>query len=138
MATNPMQRKARNSFLLGMLVTPALVNATKEHIKDTGNNTFLDAMANNALLNTVMMLDSSTKDFNPVASIGGKGIQWTPFSITSMQRTYENLSSIITGDRDAFDAIVKTSAATRTQEPIWDFVKISTLGREIGDNGKKE
>jgi hypothetical protein len=71
-------------FLLGMLVTPALVNATKEHIKDTGNNTFLDAMANNALLNTVMMLDSSTKDFNPVSSIGGKGIQWTPFSITSM------------------------------------------------------
>lgn len=125
-------------FLLGIFAMPAMIQATKEHIKDTGNNTFLDAMANNALLNTVMMLDSSTKDFNPIASIGGKGIQWTPFSITSMQRTYENLSSIITGDRDAFDAIVKTSAATRTQEPIWDFVKISTLGREIGDNGEKE
>ena len=71
-------------FFLGTLVTPALVNATKDHIKDSGNNTFLDAMANNALLNTVMMLDSSTKDFNPVSSIGGKGFQWTPFSLTSL------------------------------------------------------
>jgi hypothetical protein len=71
-------------FFLGALITPALINATKEHIKDTGNDNFLNALGNTALLNTVMMLDSSTNDFNPVSSIAGKGIQWTPFSITSM------------------------------------------------------
>ena len=51
---------------------------------------------------------------------------------------YEDFGAVGDGKADDFDAIVKTSAATRTQEPIWDFVKISTLGREIGDNGKKE
>ena len=125
-------------FFLGLLVTPALVKATKEHIKDTGNNDFLTAMSNNAMLNMSMMLQSSTNDFNMFTSIGGKGVQWTPFSVKSMQSTFNTISGMVTGDRDAFDSMVRMSAATRTQEPIWDFVKIATLGREIGDNGKKE
>jgi hypothetical protein len=45
---------------------------------------------------------------------------------------------MLTGDKDAFDTAVQMSSATRSQEPMWDFVKISTLGREIGDNGKTE
>ena len=61
-------------FFLGLLVTPALVKATKEHIKDTGNNDFLTAMSNNAMLNMSMMLQSSANDFNMFSSIGGKGI----------------------------------------------------------------
>lgn len=125
-------------LFLGTLVTPALINATKEHIKNVGNKDFLTALSNTAMLNTVMMLDSSTNDFNMISSIAGKGMQWTPFSIKSMQTTYQNLSGMITGSRDAFDTMVKMAAATRTQEPIWDFIKISTLGREIGDNGKQK
>ena len=125
-------------FFLGTLVTPALVKTTKEHIKDVGNDDFLTSLGNTAMLNTVMMLDSSTNDFNMFSSIMGKGMQWTPFSITSMQNTFNTLSGMVTGERDAFDSMVRMSAATRTQEPFWDFVKISTLGRKIGDNGKKE
>lgn len=71
-------------FFLGTLVTPALVKTTKEHIKDVGNDDFLTSLGNTAMLNTVMMLDSSTNDFNMFSSIMGKGMQWTPFSITSM------------------------------------------------------
>jgi hypothetical protein len=71
-------------FFLGMLVTPALVTATKEHIKDTGNDDFMTAMSNNAMLNMAEMLKSSTNDFNMFNSIFGKGMQWTPFSISSM------------------------------------------------------
>ena len=125
-------------FFLGILVTPALVAATKEHIKDTGNDDFMTAMSNNAMLNMAEMLKSSTNDFNMFSSIFGKGMQWTPFSISSMQNAYSTLSGMLTGDKDAFDTAVQMSSATRTQEPMWDFVKISTLGREIGDNGKTE
>lgn len=125
-------------FFLGTLVTPALIKATKEHIKDTGNDDFLASLSNTALLNSVMMLDSSLNDFNPVKSIAGKGIQWTPFSISSMTNTYKNISGMVTGERDVFDTIVKASAATKSQEPLLDFVKINTLGRKIGDNGKTE
>lgn len=125
-------------FFLGTLVTPALIKATKEHIKDTGNDDFFTSLSNTAMLNSVMMLDSSLNDFNPVKSIAGKGIQWTPFSISSMTNTYKNISGMITGERDVFDTIVKAAAATKSQEPLLDFVKISTLGRKIGDNGKTE
>ena len=45
---------------------------------------------------------------------------------------------MVTGDKDAFDTFVNFSAATRTQKPIWDYIKISTLGRKIGDNGEEE
>ena len=61
-------------FFLGLLVTPALVNATKEHVKDTDNRDFMTAMSNNAMLNTAYMLKSSTNDFNMFSSIFGKGM----------------------------------------------------------------
>ena len=125
-------------FFFGMLVTPALLNATKDYTKDIGNEDLASAIANNSLLNTVEILNSSFQDFNPLSSIFGRGVQWTPLAIQSAERTYENLVNMVTGDKDAFDTFVNFSAATRTQKPIWDYIKISTLGREIGDNGEDD
>ena len=46
-------------FFFGMLVTPALLNATKDYTKDIGNEDLASAIANNSLLNTVEILNSS-------------------------------------------------------------------------------
>lgn len=124
-------------LFLGAIISPALLNATKDHIKEVGNNDFANAFTNNCMLNVAEMLDSSADDFNAVNSIFGKATQWTPFSILQTNRILGGISGFITGSKDLFDAAVMTASATRTQEPIWDFIKISTLGREIGDNGKE-
>ena len=125
-------------LFLGALITPALLNATKEHIREVGNNDFANAFANNCMLNVAEMLDSSTDDFNAVNSIFGRASQWTPFAVLQTNRILNNISNLITGDKDLFDAAIQSASATRSQEPIWDFIKISTLGREIGDNGETE
>lgn len=125
-------------LFMGMFVSSSLLAATKDYIKDVGNTDLQDAIANNAMLNTVEMLDSSFDDFNFVKSIAGRGVQWTPLAIQSMDRTVSSLVRMCTGSTDWYDTAVNFQAATRTQEPIWDYVKISTLGRKIGDNGQEE
>jgi len=37
-----------------------------------------------------------------------------------------------------YDTIAKNFAATRNSKPIFNYIKLNTLGREIGDNGKEE
>lgn len=124
-------------LFVGMLVAPALLNATNEHIKATGNKTFENAFVNNCMLNTAEMFSSAADDFNMVHSIFGRGAQWTPFAIQSADRTLTNISKMITGNKDLYDGAVNMFASTRSQQPVMDFIKISTLGREIGDNGKE-
>lgn len=124
-------------LFVGMLVAPALLNATNEHIKATGNKSFENAFMNNCMLNTAEMFSSAADDFNMVHSIFGRGAQWTPFAIQSADRTLTNISKMITGNKDLYDGAVNMFASTRSQQPIMDFIKISTLGREIGDKGKE-
>lgn len=53
-----------------------------------------------------------------------------------MDRTLTRFGNVIQGKTDLYDATVKTLAVGRTTEPIWDYVKLNTIGRKIGDNGK--
>lgn len=126
------------ALIMGSLVVPALQNATNDYIKNRGNNSLEDAIVNNCLLNSVEILNSSLNDFDAIDSIFGRGVQWTPFAISTMQRLAKQVGKVVTGSTDFYDFAVNMAAATRTQEPIWDFIKISTLGRKIGDNGKEE
>ena len=61
-------------LFMGMFVSSSLLVATKDYVKDVGNTDLQDAIANNAMLNTVEMLDSSFDDFNFVKSIAGRGV----------------------------------------------------------------
>lgn len=90
------------------------------------------------MLNTVAMLKTSTDDFFFMNTIFGRGMQWTPFSITTMTNTVKRLSSCISGNTDMYDTLVKMAALGRTREGVLDYVKINTLGRPIGDNGRKD
>lgn len=123
-------------LFIGMLIAPALENAAAKHAKDTGNGDLGQAMINNAMANMTSMLSKSAEDFNMAKSIFGRGIQWTPFSLSTMTNTYKRISSLISGNSDLYDTMVKIGAATRSQEMLFDNIKINSLGRKIGDNGK--
>lgn len=123
-------------IFMGLIFAPALENAAQKHAKDTGNGDVGQAMINNAMVNMTAMLSSSFEDFNMAKSVFGRGIQWTPFSVSTLTNTYKRISSCISGNSDFYDTIVKMSAATRSQEMLFDNVKINSLGRKIGDNGK--
>lgn len=125
-------------LLLGMLIAPALQTAAKDYTKEVGNENLGDAVINTAMLNTTAMLKTSTEDFFFMHTIFGRGMQWTPFSITTMTNTVKRLSSCISGNTDMYDTLVKLAAVTRTRESVLDCVKINTLGRPIGDNGRKD
>ena len=123
-------------IFMGLIFAPALENAAQKHSKDTGNGDLGQAMINNAMVNMTAMLSSSFEDFNMAKSIFGRGIQWTPFSISTLTNTYKRISSCISGNSDLYDTVIKMCAATRSQQMLFDNVKINTLGRKFGDNGK--
>ena len=123
-------------LFVGMLIAPALENVAQKHAKDTGNGDLGQAMINNAMVNMTAMLSSSAEDFNMAKSIFGRGIQWTPFSISTLTNTYKRISSCISGNSDLYDTMIKMCAAARSQQMLFDNVKINTLGRKFGDNGK--
>ena len=91
----------------------------------------------------LLIRSESTSIFSPVdklvkktsvklESIFGRGAQWTPFSIQSAKNTLSQYKSFLSGNQDFYDAIIKTSAATKTTAPIWEFVKLNTIGTKIG------
>lgn len=125
-------------LLLGVLVAPALENAAKDYTKEVGNENLSDAIVNNIMLNGVAMLKTSTDDFFFMNTIFGRGIQWTPFAITTTVNTVKRIGSCISGNTDFYDTGVKLSAATRTRESLFDNIKINYIGRPIGDNGKSD
>ena len=125
-------------FFMGMIVAPALENAAQKHAKDTGNGDLGQAMINNTMLNLTAMLSKSTDDFNMAKAIFGRGMQWTPFSISTMTNTAKRISSLVSGNSDLYDTLIKVSAATRSQESLFDYIKINSLGREIGDTGRND
>ena len=120
----------------GIIFAPALENAAQKYSKETGNGELGQAMINNTMVNMTAMLSSSFEDFNMAKSIFGRGMQWTPFSVSTITNTYKRISSCISGNSDLYDTMVKLSAATRSQQMMFDYVKINTLGRKFGDNGK--
>ena len=120
----------------GIIFAPALENAAQKHAKETGNGDLGQAMINNTMVNLTAMLSSSFEDFNMAKSIFGRGMQWTPFSVSTITNTYKRISSCISGNSDLYDTMIKLSAATRSQQMMFDYVKINTLGRKFGDNGK--
>lgn len=89
-------------------------------------------MSNNMLISAAEMLDTSTDDFNAVKSIFGRGVNWTPFSISTINRVCTTFGNVLGGDADTFDALINLGGATRHNKPLMDYVKIQMTGRSIG------
>lgn len=110
-------------LLIGCLFGPALEDAAKDYMKDNGNETFQDAALNS--INTVgaHIVTTSGADFNAFKSVFGIGVSWTPFSFQMLSRVISNMGMVLGGDKSFYDAIVTSSAATRSTKPIWDYIK---------------
>ena len=96
-------------------------------------------MANTGIGLFVGMWDQSTDDFNGIKSImriQDRGPSITPFSFSSLYRVHENFKKTFIGNQDFYDAIIKTSAATRGTTPLWDFVKLNTIGTKVGQKSE--
>lgn len=120
-------------LFLGCLVAPALANSAKSYAKETGNANFGQAMINNTALLSTAMLQQSADDFNMVNSIFGRAVNWTPFSLAAGARLVNNFGQVLSDDKDVYDALINSASATRQTKPIWDFVKINSVGRSIGE-----
>lgn len=125
-------------LLFGCLVSSSLLGLVKDHIKETGNENFKDAALNNSMNLAANMFDSSTDDLNAIKSIFGRGVNWTPFSISTGKRLTTTFFNVVSGKVDAYDGFTRSFAATNAIQPMMDYVKLNTLGREIGDNGDDE
>lgn len=83
---------------------------TKDHKDD---RSVQQAMANSAFALSEAIFDASVLDFNPLESIGGRGVNWTPFAISTITRALHVLSRVITGDDTITDGFLKMFSANR-------------------------
>lgn len=120
-------------LLLGVFASSILHSGQKEFAKDHPNDKLGNALANTGINIGVGILDSSADDFNFVKSVFGRGVQWTPFAVSSMKNVVNQYKNVVNGSQDFYDAVIKTSAAGRGTAPTWEFVKLNTIGTKIGE-----
>jgi hypothetical protein len=72
-------------ILLGIFASTLLHSGQKQYAKDHSNKNLGNALANTAINIGIGIIDSSADDFDFAKSIFGRGVQWTPFSISSMK-----------------------------------------------------
>lgn len=124
-------------ILLGLIVGPALLNATKEYMKDRGNETFTQAIKNATCTLGASIVNNSGRDFFALQAILGIGVSWTPFSIQSWKRITQNMFNVLEGDKSFYDAIISSAAATRSTRPVWDYIGDQT-GLNVARNDEEE
>lgn len=125
-------------IIIGNLMLGSMENQVKDYVKSTGNKSAGKAFSNTLLSGGTSILRASTLDANFFESIFGRGKDWTPFAIKQTDRIAQNMIKVGTGKQDLFDFLVKSNGAMNQTRPMWDYIKISTLGRKIGDNGKEK
>lgn len=119
-------------IIIGGLIAPSLVNAAQDYSKFVGTDSLGGASVGYMAILGASMFDTSTDDFNFTKSVFGRGIQWTPFSLQSATRSFENWGKFALGDRDFYDSLVNTMSFTRNAKPVFDYIKLETTGRKIG------
>ena len=58
-------------IMLGLIISPALMNSVREYLRKHKNTTFDQALTNTMFVLSAKMLKSSSDDFNILASLGG-------------------------------------------------------------------
>lgn len=118
--------------IVGSQIHSFVRDYTHDHKDD---HTVQQGLANASLALSEAIFRSAVLDFNPVESIGGRGLNWTPFAISQMERTIQNLSRAVTGDLSMSDAILNTFSFNRyTVKP---FIK-QTRDPELEKEQKEE
>lgn len=121
-------------LFIGGLIAPALVNAANDYAKSIGGETILTAGMGWLATLGAGMFAQSTDDFNAIKSVFGRGVQWTPFSLQSGWRLTKGMFKMVTGEVDPFDIFVKQAAFARNAKPIFNYIKLNTIGVPVGQN----
>lgn len=119
-------------LLVGKFMISSVQEQVKDHIKTTGNTKLSNSLENTFLSLGTNILETSTDDANFMKSIFGRGKDWTPFAIKSTDRLSQNIVRLGTGKQDLVDFMVKSFGAAKNTQPLWDYVKLETVGRKIG------
>ena len=96
--------------LLGGQIHQFVNDYTHEHKDD---HTIQQSMNNAALALSEAIFESATLDFDPTESIGGRGVNWTPFAISSATRLWKNWSRTLSGDQSLSDALIKSFSLSK-------------------------
>lgn len=123
-------------LFVGIFFAPLMVSLAEDFSKDIGDESLVPAFIGSSFTIGAEWLKASGDDFNPIISLGGRGLTWTPFSLQTLQRVGKNVGGVIGGSKDGYDALINTFGATRATKPVWNVVKLDLLGREIGDKGE--
>ena len=114
--------------IVGSQIHSFVRDYTHDHKDD---HTVQQGLANASLALSEAIFRSAVLDFNPVESIGGRGLNWTPFAISQMERTIQNLSRAVTGDLSMSDAILNTFSFNRyTVKPFIKQTRDPELEKE--------
>lgn len=109
-------------LLIGQLVFRSVQNDVKEYINENEADNLAQAITNNSLSLGASLLKTSVMDFNFLESIGGRGIDWTPFSISMMTNTYNNWRNFLTGSQSLKKTVEKSTSATRQIHEVFDYI----------------
>lgn len=104
--------------LLGGFIGNMILDASKDYIKENppeGN--FAQGITNTAAQIGADTFNASFLDLNFIDSIGSRGINWTPFSFSMLQRTTQNLYSFLGGHKDFENFITGLASAPRQLRP---------------------
>ena len=54
-------------------------------------------------------------DFNPIESIGGRGMNWTPFALSQVSKIWTNWVKVLDSESSTvMDGLINTFGVTRT------------------------
>lgn len=124
-------------LLIGCIFGPALEKAARDYMKDNGNDSLDEAIQNSIYTVAAHCFSTSGADFNALKSIGGIGVSWTPFSVQTFTRLTQNFVNVLGGDKSFYDAMISTSAATRSMRPLFDYIGDET-GWNVARNDEVE
>ena len=124
-------------LLIGNLLLGSMETQVTAYAKASGNDTVGKAFTNTLLSGGTQILKASTLDANFMESIFGRGRTWTPFAVQSTDRLAQNLIRVGTGKQDLYDFLIRSNGSTNATRPMWDYVKVSTLGRKIGEHSQE-
>lgn len=101
-------------FVFGQMIAGGIQNSAKTYVKESD-----DPFANLTVSFAANVFKQSFVDYDFIDSIFGRGLNWTPFSLTTAEKLLNSASQIMTGDMNAKTAILNTYGLTRELKPFF-------------------
>lgn len=119
-------------LFIGGIVGSQMHSFMNEYTQDHKDDHSVEQGLINASLSLAeSIFDTSTLDFNPIESVAGRGVNWTPFAITTMTRLFHTWSRVVSGDDSAMDGLLKSFSLTRhTIRPLLKQIHDPALDHE--------